>query len=91
MPAGLPVDGDRIDRDLQRRQGGYGRSGRQKIERDHAEFLGGLQDGRTTGAPIAIGFARWRITDDRASATIARASASFHERRAASAWIIPSA
>jgi chorismate synthase len=54
MPAGLPVDGDCIDRDLQRRQGGYGRSGRQKIERDHAEFLGGLQDGRTTGAPIAI-------------------------------------
>ena len=54
MPAGLLVDGDRVDRDLRRRQGGYGRSGRQRIERDHAEFLGGIENGLTTGGPIAL-------------------------------------
>jgi chorismate synthase len=55
MVAGLQLDLDGIDRDLRRRQGGYGRSGRQVIEKDHAEFLGGLtRDHVTTGGPIAI-------------------------------------
>ncbi len=39
MPAGVPVDKDLIDRELLRRQGGYGRGGRQKIETDKVEFL----------------------------------------------------
>ena len=54
LPAGIPVDLEFIDAELVRRQGGYGRGGRQRIETDHAEFLGGVRRGRTTGAPIAI-------------------------------------
>lgn len=54
MPAGLELDAGRIDEDLRRRQGGHGRSGRQRIERDHVEFLGGVEKGVTTGGPIAL-------------------------------------
>ncbi len=54
MPAGLEVDTAAVDRELVRRQGGYGRSGRQKIEKDHIEWLAGMENGRTTGAPIAL-------------------------------------
>jgi chorismate synthase len=54
LPAGLPVDVEAIDRDLRRRQGGYSRGGRQKIERDHVEVLGGVIGGQTTGAPVAL-------------------------------------
>jgi len=54
MPAGLAVDVNEVDRDLRRRQAGYGRSGRQKIEKDQVEFLGGLEGGYTTGGPIAV-------------------------------------
>jgi chorismate synthase len=54
MPAGLRLDVEAIDWDLRRRQGGYGRSGRQVIEKDHVEFLGGVEENFTTGGPIAI-------------------------------------
>ncbi len=54
LPAGLPVDRDMIDAELRRRQGGYGRGGRQKIEQDRVEFLSGIRLGRTIGAPIAL-------------------------------------
>ena len=54
LPAGLAVDRDRIDRDLIRRMGGYGRGGRMKIESDAATFLAGVRRGRTTGAPIVM-------------------------------------
>jgi chorismate synthase len=54
MPAGLVVDRDRMQRDLARRQAGYGRSPRQKIEQDTAEILGGMRHGRTLGGPIAL-------------------------------------
>lgn len=54
LPAGLSLSADDIDPDLRRRQGGYGRSGRQVIEKDHAELLGGVEDGRTTGGPLAL-------------------------------------
>jgi chorismate synthase len=54
MPAGVPVRSEEVDRHLRRRQGGYGRGGRQKIERDHAEFLCGLRAGETLGSPIGI-------------------------------------
>jgi chorismate synthase len=54
LPAGLAVDGEAVNRDLARRQGGYGRGGRMKIERDKVEILGGVISGRTTGAPVAL-------------------------------------
>lgn len=54
LPAGLRVDVEAIDRDLRRRQGGYGRGGRQRIEQDHVRVLGGVLGGVTTGAPVAL-------------------------------------
>ena len=54
MPAGVPVDLDRIDAELRRRQGGFGRSGRQKIEVDQALFKAGVRRGRTIGSPLAV-------------------------------------
>ena len=54
VPAGLEIDGAAIDADLRRRQLGYGRGGRQKIERDGARITGGVRQGRSTGAPIAL-------------------------------------
>ncbi|HEV2249235.1 MAG TPA: chorismate synthase [Candidatus Limnocylindria bacterium] len=54
VPAGLALDGAAIDADLRRRQLGYGRGGRQRIERDSARITGGVRQGRTTGAPVAL-------------------------------------
>ena len=54
LPAGLALAEQAINDDLRRRQGGYGRGGRQSIERDQVEILGGLDRGRTTGAPLAL-------------------------------------
>jgi chorismate synthase len=55
LPAGVEIDGDAIDADLVRRQGGYGRGARStKIERDHAQIVSGVADGRSTGAPLAM-------------------------------------
>jgi chorismate synthase len=54
MPAGVPVDKDFIDNELKRRQGGYGRGGRQKIEADRVEFLSGVRLGKTIASPIAM-------------------------------------
>lgn len=54
MPAGVLLDEALIARNLARRQAGYGRGGRMKIETDAVEFLGGVRFGRTTGAPIAL-------------------------------------
>jgi chorismate synthase len=54
FPAGLRVDFDEVNLDLSRRQKGYGRGGRQKIEKDEAQFLAGLRGGVTLGAPIAL-------------------------------------
>src|SRR3954452_19029860 len=54
MPAGVPVDKDLIDNELRRRQGGYGRGGRQKIETDAVDFLSGVRLGKTIGSPIAM-------------------------------------
>ncbi len=56
-PAGLDLEVAAIDRDLGRRQHGYGRGGRMAIERDRAEILAGVRYGRTTGAPIALAIA----------------------------------
>lgn len=54
FPAGLAVDFEEVNRDLARRQKGYGRGGRQKIERDEAQFLAGIRGGVTLGSPIAL-------------------------------------
>jgi len=54
MPAGLQVNQAFLDRELWRRQQGYGRGGRMKIERDSAHILSGVRDGMTIGSPIAI-------------------------------------
>ncbi len=54
LPAGLRVDFDYVNRELKRRQGGYGRGGRMKIETDTAQFLSGVRHGQTIGSPIAI-------------------------------------
>ncbi|MGI5916547.1 MAG: chorismate synthase [Anaerolineae bacterium] len=54
LPAGLPLTADDIDRDLARRQQGYGRGGRQRIEHDRVQITGGVIDGRTIGAPVAL-------------------------------------
>ena len=71
VPAGLRLVTGDINRDLARRQRGYGRGGRQKIETDEVEFLGGVRHGYTLGSPIAMlvrnqDYANWeaRMTPD---------------------------
>src|SRR5690242_6732338 len=54
MPAGVPVDLEFINRELWRRQKGYGRGGRMRIERDTAHVLSGVRHGKTIGSPIAM-------------------------------------
>src|SRR5277367_1126086 len=54
MPASLPVDVNFINNELHRRQLGYGRGGRQKIEKDRADIFAGVRHGQTIGAPIAL-------------------------------------
>lgn len=68
MPAGLPLAPDDIDRDLARRQSGYGSGGRMQIERDQVRLTGGVMNGHTTGAPISLLIANrdwghWRQKD----------------------------
>lgn len=64
IPAGLLIDADFVRRELARRQHGYGRGGRMKIEKDEAIFQGGVRGGITLGSPITIGienrdYANW--------------------------------
>jgi chorismate synthase len=54
LPAGVPIDLDFMNRELWRRQQGYGRGGRMKIETDKAHVLSGVRHGKTIGSPIAI-------------------------------------
>lgn len=54
FPAGLTIHTAAIDAELQRRQGGYGRGGRQKLEVDTVEFLSGLWQGKTLGSPLTL-------------------------------------
>jgi chorismate synthase len=68
MPAGLCLSEEEINVDLRRRQGGYGRGQRMKIERDEVEILSGLAKGLTIGAPIALrienkDWANWKDRD----------------------------
>lgn len=65
LPAGLDLDLGFVDAELKRRQGGYGRGGRQRLEDDHAEVLAGVRQGRTLGSPLAIRIANkdFRLDD----------------------------
>jgi chorismate synthase len=54
LPAGVPINNVRVNRELWRRQQGYGRGGRMRIEQDTAHFLSGVRHGKTIGSPIAI-------------------------------------
>lgn len=54
FPAGLAIDEEPINRELARRQGGYGRGGRQRIETDKVEVMTGIWKGLTLGSPIAL-------------------------------------
>lgn len=54
VPAGLPLTAEMINLDLKRRQGGYGRGERMKIENDQVEITSGVRHGQTTGAPITL-------------------------------------
>lgn len=54
FPAGVRLDTDLIDAELRRRQGGYGRGGRQRLEEDRVEILSGIWRGQTLGSPIAL-------------------------------------
>ena len=65
LPAGVPIDREAIDSDLRRRQGGYGRGGRMKIEKDAVEILSGVRHGTTLGSPVSLAvrnrdFANWK-------------------------------
>lgn len=54
LPAGLPVDVEQINHELKRRQWGYGRGGRMKIEQDQVQILSGVRHGLTLGSPLAL-------------------------------------
>ena len=54
MPAGLKIDQAFVDHELWRRQQGYGRGGRMKIEKDHAHILSGVRNGKSIGSPISV-------------------------------------
>jgi chorismate synthase len=65
MPAGVLLNIEAANREMARRQGGYGRGGRQKIERDTINILSGVRRGKTMGSPIAVQIANkdWRIDE----------------------------
>jgi len=67
LPSGLEIDREGIDRDLSRRQAGYGRGGRMAIENDRVEIFGGAIGGRTIGAPLVLRIANrdWAHWKDR--------------------------
>ena len=54
LPAGLPLTAEDVNTQLRRRQIGFGSGGRMRIEQDRVEFRGGVMNGSTTGAPIAM-------------------------------------
>lgn len=54
VPSNLSLSSKDIDKDLARRQKGYGRGGRMKIETDHAQILSGVRHGKTLGSPITL-------------------------------------
>jgi chorismate synthase len=76
LPAGIPYDSESVDRELSRRQHGYGRGGRMRIEKDKVQVLAGIRGGRTTGAPVSFFIANmdhenWRAVMDLGKTRIA--------------------
>lgn len=69
MPAGLPFDETFIATELERRRSGPGRSGRQEREKDEFEIIGGIYEGKTTGAPISV-ILHNRVRDDGSKRTL---------------------
>jgi chorismate synthase len=69
FPAGVPVESAALDSQLARRQQGHGRSERQKMERDHAEIVGGVRGGISLGSPVCMVIANkvWKDWQDRMS------------------------
>ncbi len=66
LPAGIPFDGEFLNRELWRRQQGYGRGGRMRIEQDTAHVLSGVRHGQTIGSPVAMTLANrdWKNWED---------------------------
>ncbi|MDQ2902155.1 MAG: chorismate synthase [Chloroflexota bacterium] len=75
LPAGMPVERTAIDADLRRRQGGYGRGGRMKIEKDAVRFLAGVRHGQTLGSPVTMQIENrdWANWEERMNAEPAQA------------------
>ena len=74
LPSGVAVDLNLINGELRRRQGGYGRGGRQKIETDIAEVLSGVRKGETIGSPVSL-FVKnkdSRLDDDERTPVVSR-------------------
>jgi chorismate synthase len=71
IPAGFPIDVEKINHDLWRRQQGYGRGGRMLIEKDEAEIRSGIRWGETLGSPVALGIANrdWKNWTKKMSAS----------------------
>ena len=67
VPAGLSISEKNINSDLARRQGGYGRGGRQKIEKDRVQVLSGVRFGKTLGSPVCLSIKNddWENWSDR--------------------------
>ena len=65
LPAGVPVDGTKIDAEMKRRQFGYGRGPRMKFESDYVELLSGVRHGRTLGSPVTLQIANKDASIDR--------------------------
>jgi chorismate synthase len=80
LPAGLKVDQDFLDRELWRRQQGYGRGGRMKIERDTAHILSGVRHGATIGSPVAIQLANRDWQNWQESLPVAAGDPTKHKR-----------
>ncbi|MBR4904187.1 MAG: chorismate synthase, partial [Selenomonadaceae bacterium] len=70
LPAGVKVSSEFVNAELKRRQGGYGRGGRMKIESDTVEFLSGIRFGETLGSPITLSVENrdWKNWQDKMSA-----------------------
>ncbi|MBI1909964.1 MAG: chorismate synthase [Deltaproteobacteria bacterium] len=85
LPSGLPIKEEEINLQLARRQMGYGRGGRMKIEQDKAEILAGVRGGKTLGSPIALkinnkDWANWEKIMDVAQDDLGQAKVVHHPR-----------
>jgi len=89
LPADLPLDIDFINEELHRRQGGYGRGGRQAIEHDEVTFLAGTRKGVTTGAPLVVQIINRdsRLDDDEATPPIHRPRPGHADLSGAVKWL----